>query len=175
MPTLTSPSPIVSGSHSARSALLGGVITGQIAGLIMAIVVMAVFTIFLGHGPLYPVQVIGSAVFGETALQGFHLGAFLAGLLIHQLGPALAYGALFGAAAGVLHTDTRYSALALGLGIGVLSTVIDVYILVPAVFNALHGVDIWNREVPYFWDWAAHIVFGLSFALYPAVLKKLQR
>jgi len=37
----------------------------------------------------------------------------------------------------------------------------------------LHGVDIWNREVPLFWDWAAHIVFGASFALYPMVQKKL--
>ena len=55
--------------------ILGGIITGQIAGLIMAVVVMLVFTIFLGKGPLYPVQVIGSTVYGDKALHGFHAGA----------------------------------------------------------------------------------------------------
>jgi hypothetical protein len=32
-----------------------------------------------------------------------------------------------------------------------------------------------NREVPLFWDWAAHLVFGASFVLYPAVKSKLTR
>lgn len=62
-----------------NKSFVGGIITGQIAGLIMAVVVMIVFTL-LGKGPLYPVQVIGSAVFGESALQGLHVGAILAGL-----------------------------------------------------------------------------------------------
>jgi len=43
------------------------------------------------------------------------------------------------------------------------------------VMNALHGVDIWNREVPLFWDWAAHMVFGLSFGLFPVIQEKLQK
>jgi hypothetical protein len=47
------------------------------------------------------------------------------------------------------------------------------YLLIPFLVNTLHGVDIWNREVPIFWDWAAHIVFGASFALYPLVAKKM--
>ncbi|MGZ3688680.1 MAG: hypothetical protein ACXVBW_10285, partial [Bdellovibrionota bacterium] len=59
-----------------------------------------------------------------------------------------------------------------GAAIGVVSMV-DVYLLVPALMNALHGVDIWNREVPMFWDWAAHLVFGLSFGLYPMISEKL--
>ena len=50
--------------------LLSGIVTGQVAGLIMAVVVMLVFAVFLGKNPLYPVQVIGSALLGEVALQG---------------------------------------------------------------------------------------------------------
>jgi hypothetical protein len=155
-------------------ALLSGVVTGQIAGLIMAVVVMLVFTVFLGKNPLYPVQVIGSMVFGESALQGLNLGAILAGLVLHQLGPSLLWGVIFGLVAGKFSIRTSQSALVFGVVLGVV-TMIDAYVLIPFLMNALHGVDIWNREVPMFWDWAAHIVFGASFVLYPQVQAKLQR
>jgi hypothetical protein len=150
--------------------VVAGIITGQVSGLIMAVVVMAVFMLFLGHSPLYPVQVIGSAVFGETALQGFHFGALIAGLLLHQLGPSLLWGLIFGLIAGKLNIKTAGSSIALGVAIGLVS-MIDVYVLVPAIMTSLQGADIWNREVPIFWDWAAHLVFGLSFGLFPKFLK----
>jgi hypothetical protein len=157
----------------ARSPLVSGIITGQIAGLIMAVVVMLVFTVFLGKGPLYPVQVIGSLLFGEAALQGFHLPALLAGLLLHQLGPSLLWGVVYGLTAKRAAPDTTASALMLGLGVGVLSMA-GPYLLIPFLFDILQGVDLWNREVPMLWDWAAHIVFGASFALYPLVQRKLE-
>lgn len=159
-------------SATTERSLIGGIITGQIAGLIMAVVVMAVFTLFLGKSPLYPVQVIGSTLFGESALQGFHLGAFLAGLVLHQAGPSLLWGVAFGLLAKKFHVSTAASALGYGLAIGVIAMV-GPYVLIPAVMNTLHGVDIWNREVPMFWDWAAHLVFGASFALYPLIQKKI--
>lgn len=159
---------------SGERALLGGIITGQIAGLIMAVVVMIVFALFLGKSPLYPVQVIGSTVFGEGALQGFHLGALLAGLILHQAGPALLWGFIFGLVAKKFPMNTTGSALGFGIVLGLISMV-GPYFLIPAIMNTLHGVDIWNREVPMFWDWAAHIVFGASFALYPAVQRKLEK
>ncbi len=155
-----------------QKTVTAGVITGQIAGLIMAVVVMLVFTVFLGKGPLYPVQVIGSALFGEAALQGINFPAILAGLFLHQAGPSLLWGFLFGFLAGKVPANTPKSALVLGLGVGVISMV-GPYLLIPALMQALHGVDIWNREVPMFWDWAAHLVFGASFALYPIVQRKL--
>lgn len=37
----------------------------------------------------------------------------------------------------------------------------------PVVMRALHGHDICAENVPAHWSWAAHLVFGLSFALYP--------
>src|SRR5262245_55208930 len=79
--------------------VLSGVVTGQIAGLVMAVVVMAVFALFLGKSPLYPVQVIGSALLGESALVGTNFAAILVGLVLHQAGPSLLWGATFGAVA----------------------------------------------------------------------------
>jgi hypothetical protein len=50
---------------------------------------------------------------------------------------------------------------------------IDVYVIVPAVMMNLHGADIWNREVPIGWDWAAHLVYGLSYGLYPLIARRI--
>jgi hypothetical protein len=156
------------------SKTLAGIVTGQVAGLIMAVVVMLVFTVFLGKNPLFPVQVIGSTVFGEEALHGIHFGAVLAGLLLHQLGPSLLWGFIFGLMASKFRIESSSQALKYGLALGVFSMV-GPFILIPFVMKTLHGVDFWNQEVPMFWDWAAHIVFGASFALYPQIKNKLAR
>lgn len=153
-------------------SLVSAIITGQIAGLIMAVVVMLVFSLFLGKNPLYPVQVIGSTIFGESALNGFHFGALIAGLVLHQAGPSLLWGFLYGLFAKKYSLDSSSKALGFGLVLAVIS-MLGPYLLIPFVMNTIQGVDFWNREVPLFWDWAAHIVFGASFVLYPKVLKKL--
>lgn len=172
--TLTSPSSTKTQDRSPSQPILAGVVTGQIAGLIMAIVVMTVFALFLGKSPLYPVQVIGSLLFGEAALQGFHFSALIAGLLLHQLGPSLLWGTIYGLLAKRLAPQTPASILAIGIAMGVISMV-GPYILIPSVMHAIQGVDLWNREVPILWDWAAHMVFGISFALYPFVESKLKK
>lgn len=157
-----------------RRELLAGVISGQIAGLIMAVVVMAVFTLFLGEGPLYPVQVIGSFVFGDAALKGFQLPAFLTGLALHQLGPSLAWGIVLGVLAGMMDLRGGGKLLVLAVAIGLLSQIIDVNLVLSRAMVALHGHDIWAEQVPAFWSWAAHLVFGLSLLVYPFVDRKLR-
>ena len=139
-----------------------------------AVVVMAVFTIFLGKGPLYPVQVIGSLVFGDAALQGIHVGALAAGLLLHQLGPALAWGLIFGL---VVHAVAPRGAamVALALATGVVSQLVDVGLLVPVAMKALHGHDIWAEQVPAFWSWAAHVVYGAGLLSFTWVARRLAR
>lgn len=158
--------------HSNINTMLPGIVTGQAAGLIMAVVVMLVFAVFLGKNFLFPVQVIGSTVFGESALRGINFGAILAGLVLHQLGPSLLWGFIFALIAKKISVETTAQALKLGLTIGVISMV-GPYLLIPLVMKTLHGVDFWNREVPIMWDWAAHLVFGASFALYPLVKSKI--
>lgn len=152
--------------------LVASIITGQAAGLIMAVAVMLVFTIFMGKGPLFPVQVIGSIVFGQAALNGIHIGAVLAGLVLHQLGPSLLWGIVFAFLVKQFSIETAKSALVLGLAVGVISMV-GPYFLIPFIMKTLHGIDFWNQEVPMFWDWAAHLIFGVSFALYPNIKNKL--
>jgi len=156
---------------SQASHLTTSIVTGQIAGLIMAVAVMAVFTL-LGKGPLYPVQVIGSLVFGEAALVGTNLLAVLAGLILHQLGPSLMWGVVFYVLTPKAEKLTTSKALTYGSVISIVSMA-GPYVLIPFLMNLLHGVDIWNREVPMFWDWVAHVIFGLSFVLYPKIQEKL--
>ena len=152
--------------HAQRADLFAGVLAGQISGLIMALVMMGVFAVFLGTSPLFPVQVIGSFVTGNIAVQGFHLPSVLWGLVLHQLGPSLAWGLGFGAVVHVLDVRRLGGLLLVGLGIGVTSQVIDVNMVIPVAFPALHGRDIWTENVPMFWSWAAHLVFGLSLATF---------
>ncbi len=156
-----------------RHHVTAGILAGQISGLIMAVVMMLVFTVFLGKGPLYPVQVIGSFVVGDEALQGFHIPALLAGLLLHQLGPALFWGVALGVITYFVKTKSGAPLAVLGIFLGLLSQVIDVNIIMPIAMNALHGHNIWAEQVPTFWSWAAHLVFGLGLLVYPRVLKRL--
>lgn len=151
--------------RGAGEELVPAIITGQIAGLIMAAVVVLVFVVFLGKGPLYPVQVIGSLIFGDDALRGINVPAVIAGLLLHQGGPSLFWSLVFGVAVYQWKLAGTARLIPLGLGIGALSQLVDVNLLLPPIMRALHGRDIWAAEVPAFWSWAAHLVFGLALAL----------
>jgi hypothetical protein len=156
-------------SHPLRRDLTAAVITGQVAGLIMAIVIMAVFALFLGKSPLYPVQVIGAFVFGDKALQGFQIGALLMGLVLHQLGPALFWSLVFGLGIHLFHIRSGTALLLLGIIIGLVSQVVDVNLILPVAMQSLQGHNIWAEQVPNFWSWAAHVVYGLSLALFVKV------
>jgi hypothetical protein len=160
--------------HNLKRDVLGGVLAGQIAGLIMAAVMVVVFTAFLGKAPYFPVQVIGSFATGDAALAGFHLPSFLAGLAIHQAVATLLWSFPFGLVMNKAEQSWIHVAL-VGLGIGVASQVIDVGFIVPGIMNALHGHDIWAANVPNFWSWAAHIVFGLGFLLFIPIRARLER
>lgn len=160
-------------SHTEKKAFISSIVTGQIAGLVMAVAMMAVFALVYGKNPLFPVQVIGSTLLGESAIQGFNFKAVLVGLVLHQLGPTLLWSIVFGVVASKVDLSIPKSALLAGLILGIVA-MIGPYVVIPSVFHTLQGVDIWNREVPILWDWVAHIIFGLSFVLYPTILKKFK-
>ena len=169
--TATAPSE----ARAVSEDVVPSIVAGQIAGLVMAVVVMLVFTVFLGKGPLHPVQVIGSLIFGEPALHGLHVGALIAGLLLHQGGPALFWSLVFGWAVHASRIEGGARLVGLGLGIGLLSQLVDVNLILPPVMRALHGRDLWAAEVPAFWSWAAHAVYGLALALaYPPVRRRFE-
>ncbi len=155
-------------------SLAAGLITGQAAGLIMAVVMMFVFTVFLGKEPFFPVQVIGSFIFGDKALDGFHQPALVAGLVLHQLGPSFFWGVAFGLVTYALDIRRGSRLLGLAVGAGILSQIIDVNLIIPFAFRALHGHDIWAEQVPAFWSWAAHLAFGAGLALFPFYYDRLE-
>lgn len=59
--------------------------------------------------------------------------------------------------------------IAIAVVVGIASQVVDVNLMVPRVMNALHGHDIWAEQVPAFWSWAAHLVFGLGLLVFPKI------
>ncbi len=154
-----------------KSELWSGILTGQVAGLIMIVAMMIVFA-FQGISPLFPVQVIGSLAVGDGALQENNVTAVVIGVVLHQLGPALLWGILYGVLASKLAVRTKGEALMLGLGIGVLA-MIGPYVLIPYLMKGIHGFDLWNHNIPMVWDWVAHLIFGIAFIMYPSILDKV--
>ncbi len=159
--------------YDLRRDLLSSVFAGQLAGLIMAVAMVLVFTLILRTPWYHPVQVIGAFALGDQALPGtFHLPGFLAGLVIHQLVASLLWSLVFGGVINRLqHTWTNV--LATGLAIGVASQVIDTNFIVPAIMTGLHGHNIWAENVPQLWSWISHLVFGAGFVLFLPIREKL--
>jgi hypothetical protein len=156
-----------------KTEMLAGVYTGQIAGLIMAAVMMLVFS-FSSYGPLFPLQVIGSLAIGDGALSHNNLTAVVVGLILHQLTTSLIWGLVFAAAAAHLDIYKKSEALMLGLGVGILALV-GPYFFVPYLMNGLHGFDFWNHFIPKPWGLAYHLIFGASFILYPTVCNWMKK
>src|SRR5262249_2232568 len=66
-------------------AFFSGVVAGQLAALGMTIFLALVFSISLGTEAYYPIQALGALFYGDAALNGFHAGAFAAGIAFNQL------------------------------------------------------------------------------------------
>lgn len=155
-----------------KTELWSGILNGQVAGLLMVVVMMILFSVN-GGSPIFPLQVVGSLAIGDGALQSNNYTAVVIGLILHQLGPALLWGILYGILAAKLAVRTRSEALMLGLGIGVIAMV-GPYFLIPFLMTGMHGFDLWNHHIPMVWDWMAHLLFGASFVLYPSFFDSLK-
>jgi len=151
--------------------MAAAVLAGQFAGLVMAAAMMLVFGVILGENPLMPVAIIGATVYGEPALTGLHIPAILSGLVLHQLGPALFWSVVFGLCVHLFKLSSIRSEMFLGLCIGAISQLVDVNLLVPLAYS---GDNIWAREVPMAWSWAAHLVYGLCLGAYPLIEERLE-
>ncbi len=149
--------------------IAAGVVTGQIAGLVMGLAFAVIFATALDAFALYPLQLIGSGVLGESALMSNNVGAMVLGFAIHQLIPTLIWGAVFGLLAKALSITTYKRSLLVGVLVGAVAMIVDSYFVVPYAMNFMQGTDFWNRDFPRVWQWVAHIAFGASFVLYPKI------
>ena len=147
--------------------LRDGLVAGQTAGLAMAVAMMAIYTFVLGQTPFLPLQTVGAFARGGSALDGIQPLAFAAGLAMHQLGPALAWGLVFGILVALIRPERAMALMFLGLFVGLLAQVVDVYFLLPRFAAALDVPNYWAAHVHPAASWFVHAVFGLSLSLYP--------
>jgi len=154
-----------------------GVIAGQVAGLAMAFVMMALFTTFLDKSPFYPLALIGRAFLDGVPRDHVSPRAIAVGLLVHQLGPSLVWGVVFGLVVWTFHPRSGKALLMLGLIVGAVAHVVDVQVILPAVGHAgrawiaglgpVHVNNTWTGDMPVPLSWIAHLTFGLGLSLHP--------
>lgn len=152
--------------------LAAGGLSGIIAGLVLAAVLMLVFALFLGRTLIFPLQVIGSTAYGDGALQSATAPVILVGLVLH-LAVSIFWGLVFGAVVHALQIREGSRLLMLGIVIGLLAQVLDANFIVPRVFDAAHGHNIWGEQVPQMWSWIGHIAYGATLAVFPWAFRKL--
>jgi hypothetical protein len=156
--------------------LIAGAKAGQVAGLAMAVALMAISGVFLGQGLFYPLQLIAAAVLGDGAMGPVDARAIVVGILIHQFGPSLVWGFVFGAVVWAAKPRGSVALLMWGLFVGAVAQVFDVYVLLPLLSGELSGrlpflgplqrENLWVH-IPAAASWLAHLVFGLGLSLYP--------
>jgi hypothetical protein len=163
------PKPITIGHE-----LVSGARSGGVAGLVMAVAMMAMSTVFLGKSPFYPIQVIGTSILGEDAVAQLDARALLLGIAVHELGPSLAWGVAFGIMVWTLKPRRSLALMMCGLLVGVLSQIVDVYVLIPLLsgtwgtgFELLKQGNLWALHIPSAASWLGHLVFGFALSLYP--------
>jgi hypothetical protein len=156
--------------------LIAGAQAGQVAGLAMAVVLMAISSVFLGKGLFYPLQLIGTAVLGDGVIGRIDARTLVVGILVHQLGPSLVWGFVFGAVVWARKPRGSVALMMLGLLVGAIAQIFDVYVLLPLLAGELSGrlpflgplqkENLW-AHVPAAASWLAHLVFGLGLSLFP--------
>jgi hypothetical protein len=156
--------------------LLAGAKAGQVAGFAMAAALMAMSGVFLGKGLFYPLELTAASVLGSDAIGQLDARTLLVGVLVHQLGPSLAWGIVFGAVVWCFKPDGSVRLMMWGLLIGIVAQIVDVYVLLPLlsgelsgripVFGPLQHENLWAR-MPIAANCLAHLIFGLSLSLYP--------
>ena len=153
--------------------LIGGVATGEMAGLVMLATMMVSHAVLFGTSVWFPLQVIGSFLFGDAALDGARTEAAVTGLILHLLGPSLFWGFVFGALVHVTGFRRGFGIFALGPLVGLAASVIDVKLILPAAMTEMYGQDIWAREILGLRSWLYHIVFGLTLTRFAWVYRTL--
>jgi hypothetical protein len=157
--------------------IVAGVGAGQVAGLVMVVALMAVFSVFLRKSAFYPVEVIAASVLGEHVIGHLDARTLLVGALVHQLGPSLFWGLVFGIVVWVVKPRRSMALMMFGLLVGAIAQVVDVNLVLPLLSGAWSGslpileplqrANLWAAHVPPAASWLAHLVFGVALSVYP--------
>jgi hypothetical protein len=140
------------------------VVTGQFAGLVMLGAMMLAHALFLTGDPLMPLKVIGTIAYGDASLRG-DPAALLTGFLVHQFGPSLFWGLVFGLLVNLTQLRSGLGIAALGPLVGMASQVVDVEALLRPL-TAEYG---WTGELLGTTSWFWHVVFGVALCAFPRI------
>jgi hypothetical protein len=144
-----------------------GILAGEVAGIAMAVAMVATFGFALGRSPFQPFEAIGATMLATAVSAPAPLGASALGFFVHQLVPSLGWGMVYGLLVVFAQPRTAKALLFLGLATGILAQVVDVYMLAPWLTDAGVLVDHWSRAVHPFWSWIFHLAFGVGLSVYP--------
>jgi hypothetical protein len=143
--------------------LKAGAASGLAGGVLMASWA-TVYAAGVGAGFLFPLRLVGSAIFGERALVMGAMGPLTA-LLVHLVLSA-AFGVPFAAAIG------RYARATTAVPAGILYGLLLFFVMTAAVLPALNAeVAAEARHVPSSWL-VGHVLFGIGVASAPALRRR---
>lgn len=155
------------------ASVLSALIVSQL-GLALALVTLGLWALFVQDtGFWHALRAIASYRFGEGAMTelgpyGYVWGAAFAS------GVAALWGLAYGLLAAPLRVDeNRFAPVLLGLVVGLVAHQVNVERITPAVMGALHGRDLWALHVPPVASWLAYLAFGLSFAAWAPLFRRL--
>lgn len=166
-------------SHTRNDTSLEGVsflaalVTGELAALVMVVAYISIF-VAMGHDAFFPLRVIGSAVFGDAALQRLNGTAAFTGFVLHFTVATLPWVFVFYYAVKLARVRQLLHFMLLGVAITVTSELLDAYVVVPALMRALHGHDIYGEHITKPISWMGHIIFGMGFTFAPYVERALE-
>lgn len=156
--------------------LIAGVQAGQVAGFAMVATLMVIFSVLLNKSVFDPLQIIAASVLGEGAIERLDARTLVVGILVHQLGPALLWGLIFGVVVWLFNPRHSLALMTWGLVVGAIAQIVDAHGLLPLLSGAfsdrfslslpLPHENFWAR-VPMAASWLAHLVYGLALSLYP--------
>lgn len=156
-------------SHPHR--VVAAILAGQLAGLaFLAWLCLAHGTVLEPRSWTWPLDVIGAQFFGEPHL-GVSRWLWLPGLVVNQLGPALAWSLVYAwFAISPAFPGGLARCLLLGLGIGIAAQFVDGYFVAPLLGDFLQESNAWHRQIGWFWRWSAHVAWGLTLGFFFATL-----
>lgn len=141
------------------SALVGG----QLAGLLMVALLMAVSALLLKVSITLPLQLMASLLLGHDALSDAGPAVLATGFFLHQFVASLGWSLMFFASVMFIRERLDLNrCLMIGFLIGIASMVIDVFLIGPPLQEVTSGENLWMKYLPRRWDWAAHMVYGMS-------------
>jgi hypothetical protein len=155
------------------ASMLSAFIASQVGGALMAVFLCAWYVAAYNTYLFHPLNIIATFRYGEPALYNLHAAGYLWAVAFH-LGVCALWGLAYGLLATALRVDkNKWAPLALGLAIGLASHIVDINLVTPALMANLHGHNIWAENVTPLAGWLGHIVFGLGFAVFPPLFRKL--